>query len=105
MTMIRQAVCSALGRLVYVDVYWDSPQIVEFEDGTTVTGDPNATYLIQTVYWRNLSGDTWGLELRHTTQPFVRTILPGTTEQTQNFAAAQKPDMRDISGITLRRTA
>jgi hypothetical protein len=103
MTMIRQRICSMRGDLVYIDVHWDSPIYVEAEDGTLSVEDPSATQLIHEVYWRNLTDRQYELTLRHNTQPFVRLIAPSTPEQIHSFAPGQRPDMRQLLGITLKQ--
>jgi hypothetical protein len=102
MTLVRRRILSMMGDECYVDIYWDSPMVVEDEAGNVSLQDPGASYLIHQVFWANVSTTrTYRLTLRHKTAPFERTITPNTPETSHTFPTGQRPDMRDLSGITM----
>jgi hypothetical protein len=76
---------------------------VEQPDDSVIATDPDATWLIHEVFYQNIyePPTDWRVSLRHRTNPMSWIIEPNTPEESRVFTPGTRPDMRDLTAITL----
>lgn len=101
--MQQRRILSIGGDAVYVEILWDDPMQVEQPDETIIATDPNATWRIHEVFYQNIyePPTDFRLSLRHRTDPLSWIIEPNTPQESRVFNPGVRPDMRDLSAITL----
>jgi hypothetical protein len=101
--MQRRRVLSVGGDAVYVEILWDDPMQVEQPDESVIATDPDATWLIHEVFYQNIyePPTDFKVSLRHRLNPMSWIIEPNTPEESRVFNPGTRPDMRDLTAITL----